>query len=152
MVTWDATDICSVRNHHKIFTSCDDLRGIKRKRGRPRGKSRHSLRGQMSDVTKKKLADSSKKFSLCKLCSKQCRGFRGLVDHMHRDHEDYKPWRCHLCEESSAFVKTLFKHLKQEHGVTERPCETCGVTFSRAQSMLQHFNKVRSQEKLCMST
>ena len=64
--------------------------------------------------------ESNKKFSICKLCKKQCRGFRGLVDHMYRDHEDYKPWRCHVCDYKAAFVKTLYRHLKKEHGIKER--------------------------------
>ena len=42
------------------------------------------LKRTLSDRTKKKIAENNRKFSICKLCSKQCKGFRGLVDHMHR--------------------------------------------------------------------
>ena len=59
---------------------------------------------------------------------------------MHRDHEDYKPWVCHLCGVRTAFVKTLYRHLKQEHGTSGCPCHVCGKTFTRAQSMLLHVN------------
>ena len=97
----------------------------------------------MSDITKKKISEKCKKFSLCKLCSKQCRGFRGLVDHMHRDHEDYKPWRCHICHERTTFVKTLYRHLNQKHDTKSSPCHVCGKKFSRAQSMLLHVSQVR---------
>ena len=97
---------------------------------------------QMSDTTRNKIAESIKTFSICKLCSKQCRGFRGLVDHMHRDHENYKPWKCHVCPERTAFVKTLYRHLKNEHGLSGGPCSVCGKIFRRAQSMLHHVNKV----------
>ena len=79
--------------------------------------------------------------SICKLCSKQCRGFRGLVDHMHRDHQDYKPWSCHLCNEKTTFVKTLYRHLKKEHASPGSNCPVCGKFYSRAQSMLQHFQQ-----------
>ena len=64
---------------------------------------------------------------------------------MHRDHEDYKPWRCHICYERTAFVKTLYRHLKKEHGMSGAPCPVCGKMFSRAQSMLHHVNKVRRE-------
>ena len=96
----------------------------------------------MSDVTKKKISENNKKFSICKICDKQCRGFRGLVDHMHKDHEDYKPWKCHMCSVRTAFVKTLYRHIKQEHGTGGSPCPVCGKVFTRAQSMLHHVNKV----------
>ena len=112
-----------------------------RRRGRPISKKPRTRR--MSDTTKKKISESIKTFSICKLCSKQCRGFRGLVDHMHRDHENYKPWKCHICPESTAFVKTLYRHLKKEHGLSGGPCPVCGKIFTRAQSMLHHVNKVR---------
>ncbi len=39
--------------------------------------------------------------------------FSGLVDHMHRYHADHKPWACFLCPVRTAFVKTLYRHLKQ---------------------------------------
>ena len=97
----------------------------------------------MSDLTKQKILENSKKFSICKLCSKQCRGFRGLVDHMHQDHRDHRPWKCHLCDERTAFVKTLYRHLRQCHNVYGSPCQVCGKFYSRAQSMLHHVNKVR---------
>ena len=97
----------------------------------------------MSDLTKQKISENSKKFSICKLCSKQCRGFRGLVDHMHQDHRDHRPWKCHLCDERTAFVKTLYRHLRQCHNVFGSPCQVCGKFYSRAQSMLHHVNKVR---------
>ena len=96
----------------------------------------------MSDITKRKISEKCKKFSICKLCSKQCRGFRGLVDHMHRDHRDYKPWRCHICDERTTFVKTLYRHLRQEHHTKYSPCHVCGKTFSRAQSLIQHVKQV----------
>ena len=48
-------------------------------------------------------------------CSKQCRGFRGLVDHMHRDHSDYKPWQCSHCPTKTAFVKTLYRYIRPKH-------------------------------------
>ena len=121
---------------------------MKRKRGRPKTKVRNSPTKQLTSSTKKKISDSSRRFSICKLCSKQCRGFRGLVDHMHRDHQDYKPWRCHLCRERTTFVKTLYRHLKQEHGTKESPCPVCGKRFRRAQSMLLHANKVRTLNQL----
>ena len=111
------------------------------KRGRPKDCKKLSRR--MSDITKKKISEKCKKFSLCKLCSKQCRGFRGLVDHMHRDHEDYKPWRCHICHERTTFVKTLYRHLNQKHDTKSSPCHVCGKKFSRAQSMLLHVSQVR---------
>ena len=99
----------------------------------------------MSEVTKRKISENNKKFSICKICKKQCRGFRGLVDHMHRDHEDYKPWKCHVCDVRTAFVKTLYRHLKQVHGANGSPCPVCGKIFTRAQSMLHHVNKVRQE-------
>jgi hypothetical protein len=37
----------------------------------------------------------------------------GLVDHMHKDHADHQPWACTLCPVKTAFVKTLYRHLKQ---------------------------------------
>ena len=82
------------------------------------------LKKTLSDKTKRKIAENNRKFSICKLCrgdltsffflicaisSKQCRGFRGLVDHMHRDHSDYKPWQCSHCSTKTAFVKTLYR-------------------------------------------
>ena len=96
---------------------------LPRRRGRPlsQNKSNKEPRTrQMSDKTKKKIADSIKTFSICKLCSKQCRGFRGLVDHMHRDHENYKPWKCHIFPERTAFVKTLYlyRHLKNTYNTS----------------------------------
>ena len=60
---------------------------------------------------------------------------------MHRDHSDYKPWQCGFCDTKTAFVKTLYRHLKQEHSVNECPCPKCGKTYSRAQSMLFHMSK-----------
>ena len=72
----------------------------------------------LSDHTKKKIAENNKKFSICKLCKKQCKGFRGLVDHMHNDHSDYKPWQCNYCDVKTSFVKTLYRHLKQVHKVS----------------------------------
>ena len=102
----------------------------------------------MSDITKKKISENNKKFSICKLCSKQCRGFRGLVDHMHKDHPDFKPWQCGHCEEKTAFVKTLYRHLKQVHDVCEHPCPKCGKVYSRAQSMLHHVNQVKLRETI----
>ena len=117
---------------------------VKRKRGRPRKiipLDKLKNKRKLSDMTKQKIAENNKKFSICKLCSKQCRGFRGLVDHMHRDHSDYKPWECGFCETKTAFVKTLYRHLKQEHSVNECPCPKCGKTYSRAQSMLFHMSK-----------
>ena len=119
---------------------------LKRKRGRPTTKVKKPLTKQLTNSTKKKISDSSRKFSLCKLCSKQCRGFRGLVDHMHRDHQDYKPWSCHLCNEKTTFVKTLYRHLKQEHASPGTNCPVCGKFYSRAQSMLQHFKQVAKSE------
>ena len=120
-----------------------DFNYFKRKRGRPKNATLPSRKGRrMSEKTKKKISENNKKFSICKLCSKQCRGFRGLVDHMHRDHSDYRPWKCHICEEKTAFVKTLYRHLKTAHDVHESPCPRCGKTYSRAQSMLHHVTKV----------
>ena len=37
-------------------------------------------------------------------------------------------------------MKTLYRHLKQEHGISGCPCHICGKTFTRAQSMLFHVN------------
>jgi len=122
---------------------------VKRKRGRPRKIipiEKLKNKRKLSDRTKQKIAENNKKFSICKLCSKQCRGFRGLVDHMHRDHSDYKPWQCGFCDTKTAFVKTLYRHLKQEHGVNECPCPKCGKTYSRAQSMLFHMSKHEEEE------
>ena len=96
----------------------------------------------MSEVTKKKISENNKIFSKCKICKKQCRGFRGLVDHMNRDHSDYKPWRCHLCDERTAFVKTLYRHLKTEHGLRAAPCPVCFKVYTRSQSMRVHVNTV----------
>ena len=93
---------------------------IKRKRGRPKKiipPEKLIKRKTLSEYTKRKIAENNKKFSVCKLCSKQCRGFRGLVDHMHKDHSDYKPWQCSYCDHKTAFVKTLYRHLKQVHKV-----------------------------------
>ena len=42
---------------------------------------------KLSELTKWKISENNKKFSVCKLCGRQCRGFRGLVDHMHRSEE-----------------------------------------------------------------
>jgi len=122
--------------------------GGKKKRGRPRKvpEDLQKLKKTLSDKTKKKIAENNRKFSICKLCSKQCRGFRGLVDHMHRDHSDYKPWQCSHCTTKTAFVKTLYRHLKQRHGISECPCPRCGKTYSRAQSMLFHVNKHEENE------
>ena len=50
--------------------------------------------------------------------SKQCRGFRGLVDHMHRDHSDYKPWQCSHCPTKTAFVKTLYRYIRPNVSLT----------------------------------
>ena len=123
----------------------------KRKAGRPKIKSKKSPKSRrMSDITKRKISESSKKFSICKLCSKQCRGFRGVVDHMHRDHRDYKPWRCHICHERTTFVKTLYRHLRQEHHTKYSPCHVCGKTFSRAQSLIQHFKQVSRLYSTCL--
>jgi len=122
---------------------------VKRKRGRPRKiipLDKLKNKRKLSDMTKQKIAENNKKFSICKLCSKQCRGFRGLVDHMHRDHSDYKPWQCGFCDTKTAFVKTLYRHLKQEHGVNECPCPKCGKTYSRAQSMLFHMSKHEEED------
>ena len=120
------------------------LQNVKRKRGRPRTKVHiKGKRRRMSDITKKKISENNKKFSVCKICQKQCRGFRGLVDHMHKDHPDFKPWQCGYCEERTAFVKTLYRHLKQAHDVSEHPCPKCGKVYSRAQSMLHHVNQVQ---------
>ena len=33
----------------------------------------------LSEHTKKKISDNSRKFSICKLCDKQCKGFRGGI-------------------------------------------------------------------------
>ena len=93
---------------------------VKRKRGRPRKilpLDQLKKKRTLSDYTKKKIAENNKKFSICKLCKKQCKGFRGLVDHMHKDHSDYKPWQCSYCDVKTAFVKTLYRHLKQQHKV-----------------------------------
>ena len=93
---------------------------MKRKRGRPRKiipLDKLNKKRTLSDYTKRKIAENNKKFSICKLCKKQCKGFRGLVDHMHRDHSDYKPWQCSFCDTKTAFVKTLYRHLKQVHKV-----------------------------------
>ena len=103
---------------------------------------------RMDEITKKKISDYNKIFSLCNICKKQCRGFRGLVDHINKDHTDYKPWRCHLCDERTAFVKTLYRHLKQVHQVNECPCPKCGKTYSRAQSMLFHITKHEEEDQL----
>ena len=96
----------------------------------------------MSEFTKKKISENNKIFSICKICKKQCRGFRGLVDHMHKDHKDYKPWRCHLCDERTAFVKTLYRHLKTEHDVDRAPCPACSKVYTRSQSMRSHVNTI----------
>ena len=93
---------------------------VKRKRGRPRKViplDQLKKKRTLSDHTKMKIAENNKKFSICKLCQKQCKGFRGLVDHMHKDHSDYKPWQCSYCSVKTAFVKTLYRHLKQVHKV-----------------------------------
>ena len=97
----------------------------------------------MSEVTKRKISESSRRFSICKLCGLQCRGFRGLVDHMHRDHQDYKPWHCHICGLRTTFAKTLYRHLREEHNTKAGRCPVCGKEIGRAQSMMEHFNKVR---------
>ena len=126
---------------------------IKRKRGRPKKNipvDVHKKKRKLSDFTKRKIAENNKKFSVCKLCSRQCRGFRGLVDHMHKDHSDYKPWKCSFCDTSTAFVKTLYRHLKQVHHVNECPCPKCGKTYSRAQSMLFHITKHEEEDKIEM--
>ena len=99
----------------------------------------------MSEITRKKISESNKKFSVCKLCGLQCRGFRGLVDHMHRDHQDFKPWKCHICDFSTTFTKTLYRHLKQVHNTKSSICPVCGKCFTRAQSMMQHISKVKSK-------
>ena len=150
----DLTSISSQDNELKIlrwdrsvqdlsYWYCASSQPQPRKRGRPRIKRNQPPKTrQMSEVTKRKISENNKKFSICKICHKQCRGFRGLVDHMHRDHEDYKPWKCHICDVRTAFVKTLYRHLKQEHGASGSPCPVCGKMFTRAQSMLHHVNKV----------
>ena len=119
--------------------------GQKRRRGRPRTKDRPPKTRLISKITRKKISESAKKFSVCKLCCLQCRGFRGLVDHMHRDHQDYKPWECHICDFRTTFSKTLYRHLKQVHNTRSGICPVCGESFRRAQTMMQHFSKVRSQ-------
>ena len=93
---------------------------------------------RMDEITKKKISDYNKIFSLCNICKKQCRGFRGLVDHINKDHTDYKPWRCHLCDERTAFVKTLYRHLKTEHNVDRAPCPVCSKVYTRSQTMRAH--------------
>merc|ERR1712025_1387565 len=121
----------------------------KKKRVRPRKIipiEKLQNRRQLSDKTKQKIAENNRKFSICKLCNKQCKGFRGLVDHMHKDHSDHKPWKCSFCDTSTAFVKTLYRHLKQKHGVNDCPCPKCGKTYSRAQSMLFHMSKHEEEE------
>ena len=96
----------------------------------------------MTEVTKKKISENNKIFSLCNICKKQCQGFRGLVDHMHKDHTDYKPWRCHLCDERTAFVKTLYRHLKTKHDVDRVLCPACSKAYTRAQSLRVHMKAV----------
>ena len=50
----------------------------------------------------------------CSLCHKYSMLLMlGLVDHMHKDHAEYQPWACSLCPVKTAFVKTLYRHLKQ---------------------------------------
>ena len=104
----------------KILTPAPSPAPVKRKRGRPRKilpPEALVKRKTLSELTKRKIAENNKKFSVCKLCGKQCKGFRGLVDHMHRDHSEHKPWKCNFCDHKTAFVKTLYRHLKQEHKV-----------------------------------
>ena len=79
---------------------------------------------------------------LSKLCNKQCRGIRGLVDHMHSEHKDYKPWECHICDVRTTFVKTLYRHLREEHHTKSSPCPRCGMKLKRAQSMVSHVKQV----------
>ena len=114
----------------------------KRKRGRPKTKNHLLQKRPMTEVTKKKISENNKIFSLCKICKKQCHGFRGMVDHMHKDHTDYKPWRCHLCDERTAFVKTLYRHLKTKHDVDRAPCPACSKVYTRSQSMRVHVNTI----------
>ena len=97
---------------------------------------------RMDEITKKKISDYNKIFSLCNICKKQCRGFRGLVDHINKDHTDYKPWRCHLCDERTAFVKTLYRHLKTKHNVNRAYCPVCGKVYTRSQSLRSHVNTI----------
>ena len=96
----------------------------------------------MDEITKKKITENNRIFSLCKICKKQCRGFRGLVDHMNMDHTDYKPWRCHLCDEGTAFVKTLYRHLKTKHNANRAYCPVCGKVYTRSQSLRSHVNTI----------
>ena len=57
----------------------------RKKPGRPKTKvSISTKKRKMSDETKEKISANNKIFSICKICHLQCRGFRGLVDHMHR--------------------------------------------------------------------
>ena len=113
----------------QIITKSDEevVAPIKRKRGRPKKILPFTIEKKktLSDNTKKKIAENSKKFSICKLCKKQCKGFRGLVDHMHNDHSDYKPWQCNYCEVKTSFAKTLYKHLKQVHKVCSYYLHKC---------------------------
>ena len=135
-----------------LFILCsldsDKRPGHKRRRGRPVTRYRPPKTRLMSEVTKKKISESSRKFSICKLCDLQCRGFRGLVDHMHRDHQDYKPWQCHICGLRTTFAKTLYRHLKEEHNTKAGRCPVCGKEIRRAQSMMEHFNKARLSKNL----
>lgn len=135
-----------------VSFNCEKLLVSERKKpGRPKTKvSISTKKRKMSDETKEKISANNKIFSICKICHLQCRGFRGLVDHMHRAHPDFKPWKCGHCDERTAFVKTLYRHLKQAHNASASACPICGKIYTRAQSMLHHVNKHQLDErKIC---
>ena len=92
-------------------------------------------------VSKRLKLGRPKRIHQCKLCLKTFISAYLLVDHIKRDHEGRKDYKCHICSKEFGWRDVLKKHIKRHEKIKDFVCETCGKAYIFKHELSEHVKK-----------
>nr|XP_023019904.1 gastrula zinc finger protein XlCGF26.1-like [Leptinotarsa decemlineata] len=84
------------------------------------------------------LEETEREDYICTICGKQFEFPRYLKAHAKRHEEDYKKFRCDLCQKSFSSKRDLTDHLNVHANVKNYHCKVCNKAFRTKQSVNKH--------------
>lgn len=119
--------VCCICQPHKPFKNSTGLRN-------------HI--GWKHSITSKPAQREAQDGYKCDVCGMSIRGYGALTIHKWKKHNIVQLHKCVRCDETFAKLRSLHKHMAQEHGIQMFKCDICSAEFKSREGWRMHTTKM----------
>lgn len=98
--------------------------------------------GWKHSITSKPAQREAKDGYKCDVCGMSIRGYGALTIHKWKKHGIEQLHKCERCDETFAKLRSLHKHMGEEHGVQMFKCDICSAEFKSREGWRMHKTKM----------